>query len=141
MIKHKFNARAGWYTADLRGPFPKNSQPGLIHFDSKLEVIYARQLELLTISNGILGWQRSYENWDFNERAPKPYRANSQIKPDFKYWESDGTPVWVEVKGYARKESLTQIRRAIKYFPERKLLIYTSNGTHTPENYLQLVGK
>ena len=141
MKQHKYNARAGWYTPDVRGPFPKASQPNLIHFDSMLEVKYAKQLELRTCANDILGWERSHENWDFNLRREKPYRANSQIKPDFIYWENDGTQVWVEVKGYARQESLTQIRRAILCYPERKLLIYTKDGTHTAEQYLLLVGR
>jgi len=137
MKQHKYNARAGWYTPDLQGPFPKGRYPNLIHFDSQLEVRFARTLELRTRANDILGWVRNYDAWDFNTKRTTPYRANSRIKPDFLYWENDGTEVWVEVKGMARRESLTQISRAIKYFPERKLLIHTRQGTFTPEYYLQ----
>jgi hypothetical protein len=149
MKQHKYKARGGWYTRDLHGPITDRDSPyyfgnrdELIHFDSELEVKFAKQLQLRERAGDIIGWKRNYEPWDFNERSTKLFRANSRIKPDFVYWERKQLqvlPVWVEVKGMPRKESLTQIRRAIKFFPERKLLIYTKEGIFDAEHYIQIV--
>ena len=76
-------------------------------------------------------------HWDFNERAKKPYKSNSQYTLDFEVtYLLTGKQHWVEVKG--APQGLVKIRRALKHFPERELFVFTERyGMEPATDYLK----
>ncbi len=128
MKHHKYNAKgAGWYTVpDLMGPFKKDEYLNLEYYASGLEVVCFKRLRDIWKSATIV---HQPPVWDFNERSEKPFRAHSQYRPDF-YIKNlkvtgDREKIWVEAKGVCDQRSLVLIGRAIKLYPERRLLIFT----------------
>ena len=134
MKKHKYKAKPGWYDASLT---PCDKKDGVYYFHSQLEVRTAKELQLLKKAGKIIWWKHHPEIWDFNTRRDTPYRANSSYRPDFKVAETEFNMYWIEDKGYNYSGSLTKIKRACKLFPERKLLIKTTNNTYLAKDYLE----
>ena len=144
---HKLKAKwAGWYDGALNGPVSKDKLPadhkkkGYRYFRSGLEVEYARNLQIRLAAKDIKSWAFEPESWDFQAREKKVLRRNSLYTPDFMFVDSKGETYFVEAKGFNYSGSATKIRRALKYFPERKLLVYTKKtGTIAAQQYLDKI--
>jgi len=135
----KYRAVRGWYDEQLQST---DQSHGRWYFRSLLEVACAKYLNLLIKCKEPIRWsygRTEMENghWDFNERSEKPHKTNSQYTLDFEVTNIlTDHRYWIEVKG--APQGLTKIRRALKYFPERELRVFTARyGMEPAANYLK----
>lgn len=96
---------------------------GDIFFRSKWEANYARYLNLLKVKGHIHKWEFEPDTFWFE----KILRGVKSYTPDFKVWMKENEdPIYVEVKGYMDKKSLTKLKRLKKYHPHIELNIVSS---------------
>ena len=124
--------RAGWYDADLR---PCSKKNGVYYFQSKRELNRARILEQLRRAGDIIRWEHQPETWDFLRRTDRILRAHTTYRPDFWVLTSSGE-YWIEVKGYLNQRGRVVLEHAVKYYPERLLLVDTQDGLIEAKEYL-----
>ncbi len=155
MTRPFYNARriksvASWYDAALN---PCDKEHGVYYFRSKLELMCAQRLQIEKQEGRILSWSTGKKmkagHWDFNLNARKPYRANSQYTLDFevnfsRLWEPKPSmprivesDYWVEVKG--SPQGIIKIERALKHYPERRLMVYDKDGMQPAQAYLDKI--
>lgn len=93
--------------------------PGHRHYmRSSWERNYARYLEFLKANKEIKAWDYEPQRFDFPVK-----RGNNSYLPDFRIIEKDGSETWVEVKGYMNQGSRTKMKRFMKYYPDKKLVL------------------
>lgn len=99
------NTGAGWFqTADGRR----------FYLRSTWELKYAKYLDFLKGKSLIKDWTYEPETFWFEGIR----RGTNNYKPDFRTEMNDGTVIYVEVKGFWDKKSLTKMKRMAKYHPE-----------------------
>lgn len=84
------------------------------YFRSAWEANFARYLNFLQAQGEIERWEYEPDEYEFHTIK----RGNRYYIPDFKVFESDGSYVYYEVKGYMDKDSATKLKRMAKYYPE-----------------------
>lgn len=79
---------------------------------------YARYLQFLQDQKIISFWYYEPQRFDFPVK-----RGNNSYLPDFKVINNDGTIEYHEVKGYMNQGSRTKMKRFMKYYPDKKLVL------------------
>lgn len=87
------------------------------YFRSIWEANYARWLEYQKKQGWILEWLHEPKTFWFDGIK----RGCVSYKPDFQVFNNPKSWVWIEVKGFYDKKSLTKIKRFKKYFPNEEL--------------------
>lgn len=80
---------------------------------SSWEANYARYLNWLVSNNQIEKWEYEVDTFWFE----KIRRGVRSYKPDFKIFEKNQAPYYVEVKGWMDPKSATKLKRMKKYYP------------------------
>jgi hypothetical protein len=148
---HKYGARPGWYGADLK---PCSKADGVYYFKSKLELEFARRLEMERRAGEVRAWE--YEAHTYRLRYPSGRNKGEllcEYKPDFlvimRYDNSlstlsfpDGAiGYFIECKGLLRPGERRKLRVAGMLLPY-PLKVYTKKfGLLPVEEYLKKVGK
>lgn len=125
--------KPGYYDAELR---PCTKGNGVYYFQSKGDLECARGLELQRKAGLILKWEYQPAAWDFLKRADKILRAHTQYRPDFIVY-TDRKTYWIEVKGYLNARGRTVLKRAVKYYPEHELWVYSGDERLLAPRYLE----
>ncbi len=83
------------------------------HYRSKLEHRWAKYLQMMQEQGHILSWQYESHRFIFHdvETAPVGYT------PDFLVFNTDGTAVWQECKGFLEPRDATKYRRMHEQYP------------------------
>ena len=146
--RHKYRAKPGWYDVDLQpcsrndegnyiiDPVTKKPRGSQYYLHSQLELKTARNLHLQKLSGNIQDWARNTETWDFNVCRKTPFRQNSTYTPDFWVKKNDDSTFYIECKGYNYPGSLVKIKRAVKYYPQKTLFVYTQTQQMSAKEYL-----
>jgi hypothetical protein len=101
----------GGRRADLGGRF----------FRSATEANWARYLNFLQKLGQIRGWEFETEEFEFPVK-----RGNRFYKIDFKVFQSNGSVVYQEVKGYMDRDSRTKLKRMAQYHPHIRIEVVDS---------------
>lgn len=91
----------------------------IIQFKSKLEMRWAKYLDLLKRSGHIKDW--AYEPMTFI--FPNETQAPVRYKPDFKVIENNGDVTIYECKGFLTGRDVSKFRKVQKHYPETKLVL------------------
>lgn len=103
------------------------------YFRSAWEANIARYLNFLKESGDIEKWEYEAETFWFT--AIK--RGTRSYTPDFKIWERDKEPYFIEVKGWMNKQSRTRLERMKKYFPHIKIELLDEDRYRTLRKQLK----
>lgn len=89
------------------------------YFRSAWEANFARYLNFLQEQGAIDHWEYEPDEYEFHaiKRGVRFYI------PDFKVFESDGSYVYYEVKGWMDSTSATKLKRMAKYYPEERIIL------------------
>jgi predicted nuclease of restriction endonuclease-like RecB superfamily len=105
------------------------------YFRSIWEANYARVLEYLKNLGDVESWEHEPKTFWFEaiKRGVRSYL------PDFRVNYTDGSHVWVEVKGWMDPKSLTKIKRFRKYYPEEPLVVISEEWYRKNKNMRLLI--
>jgi len=98
------NIKRGYYNINGKRMF----------FRSSWEATYALYLDFLIKQKQIQKWEYEVDTFIFE----KIKFGTRSYKPDFKIYNNDGTIEYHEVKGWVTAQTMTQLKRFKKYYPD-----------------------
>lgn len=113
--------RPPWINPYGRGVKGKRADLDNLYVRSRWEANVARILNLLRESGEVEYWE--YEPYTFEYPVKK---GNKWYTPDFRVFFTDGSYMWIEVKGWMDKNSEVKLKRFARYYPDEPLWLIDS---------------